>query len=346
MSNKHCNKCKTQSLQPIRTNCNDHNNITESDTFSISSSSDSSSCNINDQLTNIIDNIDQQISNSNDFIQNQVNLLNTSYIEIINELKVENNRYQVVINEINNINDTLDEFKQDVIDCCKPSSCTHESCCGKIVYTDVTKIHIFVVEIDIKFLFISGLGGGGMSGQNCIKNMYYIHGGGGGASSAIIKRVVPVTIGTIIKITIGKGGNVNFEPNGGDTIIEITRPDKTTEIIVIKGGKHGNPLDCNINVSGGKGGESEQCILNGCDGEDGSISLPSYICSTPSMGGNSLFYKPSRGGTSLLFPGGSFGEAKYGCGGSAMTPKYTLNNSQKLSGNEGNGGNGLVIIEW
>lgn len=340
MNNNNCNKCKKNELQPIKTNCSNANNNYSFTESYLSTFSENNCCDdIDQKITNIIESIDNQISNNNDFIQNQVNLLNNSYIEIINELKTENNRYQVVINEINNINETLDEFKINNVNCCKPSNCNHNCCCGKIVYTDVTKIHIFVVEIDIQFVYITGVGGGGSSGISCISGMYYISASGGNSSEGIIRRPYKVTIGTIIKISLGKGGDINDNPNGTDTIIEITRPDKTKETIIIKGGKHGNPLNCEFDVSPSIPEDSDNCFFPSCLGQPGNISLPSYICAVNAIGGASLLFSPGKGGNSLLYSKSNIElDGKYGSGGSANLPS-----TNRIAGK---GGDSLVIIEW
>ena len=134
------------------------------------------------------------------------------------------------------------------------------------------------------------------------------------------------------------------------SLIEITRPDKTKETIIIGAGQGGNPQNCSNNIEGGQGGQTDNCILGGCDGAPGTISLPSYICSSGGNGGASLFHKGGVGGSSLFYSGGLGGDehnllggnGRWGSGGGGSL-KFIKNDSEQRSGN---GGNALVRIDW
>ena len=307
-------------------------------------------------LINFIDLIDLQIENNTDFIQNQINILNKSYAEIINELKQGSNNYLTVINEITNINDTIDELKLNIYNCCNPKT---DTCCkcenGKIVYTDITKTHIFVIDFDITCIFITMVGGGGAGGVGCVKGMYYYSGGGGGSGGALIRRPIQVTKGTIINITVGKGSDIRFDNFGGNTTVELVYPNGDKETIVVYGGENGKPVCDDTenppNVTGGKGGEGISCNLKGCDGDDGTISLPSYISANGGNGGSSIFFKGGNGGSSYFTIGGKGGDIDnllgsngyLGSGGGGSCPKSIIDITTRISGL---GGDGIVIIEW
>ena len=315
----------------------------ESDSESIISKKDI------EPIIKMVNNMDNQLNDNIDFIQNQLNMIHSSYMEIINETVVENNRYKTIIEEINNINDIIENIQ--INNRQHDHTCSHS--CGKVIYTDVNKVHQFVVEHDIEFIYLTMAAGGGAGGVGFIDNLYYYSGGGGGAGSCVINKPVKVTCGTIIHIKVGRGSDLRKDLEGEDSYVEIYHPHCKGKVIVrTKGGCNGNPnLTYNHDVSGGKGGDGEYCMLDGCRGEDGHISLPSYTCALGGNGGASLFYKGGRGGGNYFGHGGKGGnlddligeDGSYGSGGGGSCPKTIIDLNYQVSGN---GGDGVIIIEW
>jgi hypothetical protein len=172
-----------------------------------------------------------------------------------------------------------------------------ENLISKIMYTDPSTVHTFVVPKNVKYVHVTMIGGGGAGGVGFAKNMCYYSGGGGGSGAYILNRPVSVTPGAILKITVGRGSDIRHDTQGKNTIIEITHPNKTKDTIVANGGYNGNPsLDKNPDVSGGAGGTSNVPLLRGQNGDNGMISLPSQPFAQGGDGGASLFY-PGTGGT-------------------------------------------------
>lgn len=304
----------------------------------------------------ILDTIDTKLDQQVDYLQNQLNIINKSYIDVINNIKTTYEQHNIVVNEINKINDTIENI---IINNNHQHTCSHT--CGKIIYTE-PKEHVFVIEHDIKFIYLTGIAGGGSGGVGCIKDMFYYSGGGGGAGSCIINKPVSVIKGTIITFTIGKGG---YCSDGGDTIINIKYPDGKMEIIILNGGKKAEPfiemcpytteninnINIQISVSGGKGGISTLCTFSGKDGEDGNISVPSYLAIESGNGACSHFYKGGEGGSNYFSKGGIGGvinaligqDGIMGSGGGGSAPKSIIEINEKITGR---GGNGMLIIEW
>lgn len=333
---------------------------TSSSTSSTSSSSSLSDCEFIDdnfKYNQLIDTIDSQIGQNLDFVQYEINTINDSFKEVINELKIENEKYKITINEINNIHDTIDNILIKINNCNCNNNCNSNcvnicNCdCKKKIYTDTTQSHTLVINNDIKFIYLTMVGGGGAGGVGFVKNIYYYSGGGGGSGACVINKPISVTIGTIITITVGKGSDARYDLKGGDTFIEILYPDLRKEVILVNGGKNGNPLiECNQSVKGGEGGSNYLCIFKGCNGHDGLISLPSYACANGGNGGSSCFYKGGNGGSSYFNSGGNGGcivnllgeNGVFGSGGGGSCPKSKINLECRISGC---GGDGIVIIE-
>jgi hypothetical protein len=331
-------------------------------------------------ILNQLDRVDDKHDLHTDLLQNQINLIQKGYLEVINRLtNKKNNNQSVIINQINQINDTLDSILLNGTNnhnCNKYDDCA--DVCGKcrIVYTDTTTQHIFIVKPKIKYIYITAVGGGGAGGVGCIKGMFYYSGGGGGAGACIMHRPIEVVEGTIITIKVGAGGSACDGTEGGDTVITIKHPNHCTQTIIVKGGKNGHPLlnfcqngettkpptttdqhtttsatpseencDCSCDydniVSGGLGGCSSTSVLSGSNGLNGNISIPSYISTNSGCGGNSVFYKGGCGGGNMFANGG--------CGGCIdnlspieymSCPRNTINNFVGQSGVFGSGGGG------
>lgn len=313
-------------------------------------SSSTLSNNANNIVLDTIYNLEDTTYNNIDFIQNQINKLNNTYVEIYNELKLENKRYEQIYNEINNI--------YTIIDCDNPSICCSNpedqlNICNKIVYTDTTNIKSYKIEENICMILVTMVAGGGAGGIGFIKDMFYYSGGGGGAGSCCIKKPIHVVIGTILNIKVGKGGNLNTNMNGEDSYIEFIHPSGKKTTLVTVGGNNGySSLLMELNVDGGKGGKSDLCgVFDGCDGSNGTISIPSAFSAVGGNGGSSIFYKGGNGGGNYFNNGGLGGDiiniigqdGQFGSGGGGSAPKSNIDITQKLSGN---GGDGMVIIEW
>ena len=333
------------------------------------------------------DNVDDKTNQQIDSLQNQINIINKSYLEIFDEITEENNSAKIFSTEINKINDTLDSIiLNNLCNTDSHSKCKCKCKCNcfsnqqitiisnkKNVYTDTTTEHTFVVPKDINLIFITCCGGGGAGGCGFIENMYYYSGGGGGGGASIINRPINVVNGTIIKITVGKGGECMGQQNGSKTIIHIKYPDGTEHIIDAHGGKNGYPQYNIINnnfkneseqsysIIGGEGGKGCFASFNGEPGANGNISIPSYVSGNPGHGGASIFYCGGIGGGSTFSSGGCGGfigtwenkkqtfdnmigqSGKFGSGGGGSAPKSKINMNEPISGN---GGDGIVIIEY
>ncbi len=309
-------------------------------------------CNINKsnkEILDIFDKLDIKLDNNIDYIQEQLNIIKKSYLDIYKKTQVDNKRYELLFNEVQTINDVINNNILNVVNC-PPNQCYS----SHIMFCDTSQIHIFPIDSNvIKVIYITAVGGGGAGGRGLINNMFYYSGSGGGSGAGLIKRPIIITNNIILKITIGKGGilgNYNSSVHGthtqqcgSNTIIEIisNNCDEDNEIIILNGGQNGVPTDCvptTHDIKGGAGGHSDYCMLDGHDGCDGSITIPSQPIS---CGGN--------GGCSILSPGGHGGtkchtigkDGKYGSGGGGSCP--SINVGDKLAGN---GGDGIVIVEW
>lgn len=297
-------------------------------------------------------------------LQYQLNIISKYYVETTKELEYLKMRNLYLESELNKINNTLS------IGTSLTTNDPNKSYTSKYVFGDPMHTHTFTVTDNVKQLFISAIGGGGAGGIGCIKDMYYYNGGGGGAASCIINKPIEVMIGTILNISIGRGGCPNECRDGGDTVINITHPDGTTDMIVIKGGTNGHPrlkgnlcanrrapastddFEPTLNVDGGSCGESCISILKGGVGQNGSISLPSYTSAQTGTGGSSIFAMGGKGGNitplnsknpDINFSHNLLGEnGKYGSGGGGSVAKYSLDLSKPLAGL---GGDGFVVID-
>lgn len=314
---------------------------------------------------NMLDNLDDKLDYQTDVLQHQINLINECYTDIIDDLTNKKKSTEIIINEINHINDTLEEL---ITSCCVDHNhrCDCEKTCEsrKIIYTDPNHTHIFVVKPGIKFIFITAVGGGGAGGLGIIKDMYYYSGGGGGSGASIINKPISVVDGTILYITVGKGGDILSDMHGGETIIKITYPNSSIiETIVVDSGKNGNPScsDCDtkqiLNVDGGAQGNGVSCLVSGNNGVNGNVSVPSFLALNAGSGGDSVMYAGGQGAGNTFADGGEGGHVlmnsslnnmigkpgKYGSGGGGSAAKSSIDKTQIASGC---GGDGLVIVEW
>jgi hypothetical protein len=345
-SNYSSSSSTNESSSNYPSNSSNYTTSTESNSCPSSKSCDCD--NLDEKLLEIVNNVDTQMNQNIDFIQQQLNMISTSYLEVIKELHIDNNRYSTLINEINNITEEINDFKMPLLN----TGTEHDNCeCCKMIYTDTTQIHKYVIKNDIKFIYLTMVGGGGAGGIGFIQNMYYYSGGGGGSGACVINKPICVEIGTIIKIKVGKGSDARFDLCGENTYVEILYPNLTKITVCASGGRNGRPSSIeDPNVDGGCGGKSYLCMLKGCRGKDGTISLPSYTSANGGDGGSSIFYKGGDGGCSYFSDGGLGGtvtnllgeNGKFGSGGGGSCPKSNIDRTNRISGL---GGDGVVIIE-
>jgi hypothetical protein len=161
---------------------------------------------------------------------------------------------------------------------------------------------------------VSGCAGGGGGGGSVYSNSTNYYGGlGGGAGQSVIKKLISVTPGHTLSITIGAGGaggaaGTNYGSSGGNTtIVDSTT---STTLLTLSGGSHIYSLGTWYN-SVGYGGY-------GGPGESGSFGI---------------------GGDAVSSDIGHTGIG-YGAGGSGAS----ATSSAQYAG--GSGTSGIIIIEW
>lgn len=296
----------------------------------------------------VIDQINENIHDRTEYLQLQLNTINQKLCNCYKKMEAENNRYINITNEINNLYDLFDD---QYISPCKNKCESKQKCCQKSFYfTDPNIVHKYVSDSNT-IIFITMVGGGGAGGIGFIDGYYYYSGGGGGAGSSYIKKPLQVYVGTILYITVGSGAKIHRDLNT-DTVIEIIHPDRQKETLIAKGGQNGCPsLKYEQCVDGGLGGISQCCpVFSGRNGFPGRISIPSQISAAAGNGASSILYEGGVGGSSYFSVGGQSGQinqiigqdGQFGSGGGGSAPKLVIDQSQKLSGD---GGNGIVIIE-
>jgi len=317
-----------------------------------------SSINSTNIITNIV-NINDSISSNNDYLLSQIILLKENINSLTNELtklKIHNHY----------LNDYINNIMDNHIDNTGLCGCKNRlTSSNSVLYTETNVIHEFIVPESVCIMFVTMVGGGGAGGIGCYDDQYYYSGGGGGAGACYIKKPIFVTPCTKIYIKVGMGGNINNDCCGQDTYIEYTYCNETIKLVVC-GGKNGNcdisiinkKLNgISISVNGGSGGQGIQIILNGNNGEPGQVSPPSnpYMSLTFNIaagrGGNSIMNIGGKGGSNYFSSGGLGGnnvnfigqDGQFGSGGGGSAPRMNIDCSMKLSGN---GGNGLVILEY
>ena len=192
----------------------------------------------------------------------------------------------------------------------------------------------FTVPANTSWILITGCGGGGGGGTGGSS----AGGSGGGGAECIINKMLLVTAGEDITITLGAGGAVSSATtsyDGGNTTIGT--------LLTIHGGKKGAAGSAVGGLAGGAGG--------GAGGAGGTTSTPG----SPGILG--------AGGTaaSVSFCGGG-GGGSYGAGGNAPTAMDGAggyggygaggaggarnSSGSGYGGVGGKGGDGFVIIRW
>lgn len=301
----------------------------------------------------------------------QIECMKEQCSSLISENNMNIERYKQLLKEIDNMYILLENVSTLKCECSggSPIDCPGESSTGTCSNTKIFKykaqVQIFSFPLNVTFAYISAVGGGGAGGVGFIKDMYYYSGGGGGAGSCIIKKPIKIVPNTIVKVIIGKGGVASKDEQdkqkGGDTIIEFIYPNGSTKIFILKGGWNGHPyfsevgktLSNSIAVKPGEGGKDDcgLTFLSGSDGCPGTITIPSQIAACGGKGGSSLMGGGGKGGGNYFSSGGSGGKnssdnlygenGEFGSGGGGSVPRFI--HDSILSGN---GGDGIVIIEW
>jgi hypothetical protein len=220
----------------------------------------------------------------------------------------------------------------------------------------------FNVPAGVTKMWVSGIaggGGGGGGGSNNLANSIGGGGGGGGAGQAAFKKVMNVTPGEVIPITIGLGGaggaggtagndDAVDGSNGTDTIIGT--------YLTLAHGIGGNAgaysfLDGSTTGLGGAGGSGGTfgALIDGQQGGDGSLgsngSASADITYKSGDGGSSLFGAGGRG-TRSLHSGAPIAGKKgsdYGSGGGGGTALLIASTAGAVGGA---GADGMVLIEW
>ena len=200
--------------------------------------------------------------------------------------------------------------------------------------------------------------------------------GAGGGGGGEIKYHIPVTVtpGQVINVTIGSSGNGGTVNTNGTSGGNTTFGNDTSIYIIAMGGNGGKVGNSSLGGAGGKGGG-----VLGFFGAGGAGGSTSYGNGT--MGTNTIFniggagggggsssgsggigasapcFNSYAGGAGSIYAGGGGGGGGAGIngGGGAGTNTNTANNANNNSGagggggsmdSGGNGGSGLLIVEW
>lgn len=206
-----------------------------------------------------------------------------------------------------------------------------------------------------------GGGGGGYTSSSGSNGRYRYTGGGGGGGGVIVKKFYSVTPESSISITVGTGGAGGngcgaTGSAGGNTIIG--------SLITLNGGTGGTSASSSAGEggTGGQGAGGGGGYGTGAAGNSAfsSFLIPFYSTSTTSAAGISGIYKGGKGGNSnegfggggSLGAGGDGGVNKangnpgeYGGGGGGAGGNSLVSGTTS-SYRGGQGGNGIVIIEW
>jgi hypothetical protein len=348
--NDHDKCCENTKNENCENTKNVRNEINDYDKYCENGENIKNDCNKNEDknknnvdITKLLNGIDETFYDNVDYLQQQINMINESYNEIKNELLNNNTNTNTNVNV--NYNELIDNMNEkiDNIECICVNSDSK-----KQVFVDTNLIHTIIIPKNIDFIYLTMVAGGGAGGIGHINNMFYYSGGGGGSGAALINKPIMVEEGDIINIKVGKGSDIRNDIKGENSYIEIINKG----IITVSGGENGYPsLTKCANISGGKGGESHLCMLKGCDGKNGITSLPSFASAIGGNGGSSIFFEGGKGGGSYFDEGGCGGsignligkDGHHGSGGGGSCPKTNINMDMYVSGN---GGDGIVIIEW
>lgn len=184
----------------------------------------------------------------------------------------------------------------------------------------------FTVPAGVTKILVTAFGGGGGGDR------YDIGGGQGG--DRVIKKAYPVAPGTVIPITIGKGGA--RASDGGATVIGNI-------VTLAGGGKGGSPKS----HSGSLGGPAD---MNGMDSpmaNGGLRGSDTYYSGNKYSGGGGGGGGYGQGGNGGYATVGSYaGDGKKGGIGAGGGAGGKSRDGIGYHGDGGAGGDGIVIIEW
>lgn len=189
-----------------------------------------------------------------------------------------------------------------------------------------TKNGTFTVPAGVTKILVTAFGAGGGGGR-------YSEGGGQGGDR-VIKKLYSVVPGTVIPITIGKGGAEASD--GGATVIGNL-------VTLAGGGKGGSPKSHRGSLGGGKSmnGMDSPIANGGYRGSDEIYDSTTY----PGGGGGGGGYE--RGGNGGYAVTGSHAQnGEYGGIGAGGGAGGKSRDGSGYHGRGGAGGNGIVIIEW
>lgn len=99
---------KSENLLSVEEKSNNCNN-TDITTITTVTTTEENSNNIIPDITEYVDKKILEISN---YMQEQINMINSSYMEIMNEIKTENSKYIRLVKEVSNISNTVNEIQK------------------------------------------------------------------------------------------------------------------------------------------------------------------------------------------------------------------------------------------
>lgn len=312
--------------------------------YTYTSSSSSSSSDKLDELQCALDYLDNTKADKSDtdYLKAQLASIGSNYNALLGQQKTNDTRYNQILTELNNLYDLVTVNQENITNI--TNIINQEYDLTKIlVYEQVNITNTLKIDVD-SYILITMVGGGGAGGIGYINNIYYYGGGGGGSGSFIVNKPVQITAGTIIYTTVGEGGDISVQRDGGTSTVVILDPSGHTETIIVCGGKNGHPTNpSDTSVLGGVGGSCDGCIITrGIDGDPGTVSVPSQISAIGGKGGCSNFDSGGAGGgtysidNTIVLIGA---DGKLGSGGGGSAPRMIVEG--KLSGY---GGNGIIIL--
>ena len=199
----------------------------------------------------------------------------------------------------------------------------------------------FNVPLGVAFVVVEAIGAGGGGGRTNNSG----RGGGGGHAGIHLTRIVGVTPGGNITVTIGaagvgRTGSLGLGGDGGDTLFGG---------IAYKGGAGGDHGTTSVIVNtyitaGSKGGagatESPNTVAIGINGET--------LIGIGGAAGTSAGAVAAGGGGAGALSAGGAGAAGGGsnAGGAAAANSGAGGGGSALSGNGGNGGSGWLRVTW
>lgn len=196
----------------------------------------------------------------------------------------------------------------------------------------ITESAIYDYVDQINLMYITLVGGGGAGALGSVSNGVFNCGGGGGSGGAHLRVPIAIpkdTISVSLTCFIGKGGNAD-NIDGGDTMVSIICNGIPYVSLIATGGKGA------VGTVGGTCGSGNK-NFTGQNGSSGSSGVSSQI-QLGGNGGDSIFY---TGGKGYYVGIETDCSGKHGSGGGGMIPGITSDDPSF-----GNGGNGLVLVEY